>query len=81
MSPVGVCAEIGEADVTHFEAATDAEWFDGLVRLLSDADLRSRMGKAARAHSLQNYNVPMHAQRLADAIMQVSHQMDQQPCQ
>ena len=72
MSPVGVCAEIGEPGVTHFNARTDDEWFESLDRLLTDAALRKAMGEAGRRHSLENYSVPMHAMRLADVIRRVA---------
>lgn len=68
MSPVGVCAEIGEPGVTHFNAVTSEDWYNALARLLSDGELRKRMGEKGREHSLANYNVPMHAARLADLV-------------
>lgn len=38
-----------------FVAATDAEWEEKLERLITDADLRSRIGKAARETALARY--------------------------
>ena len=72
MSPVGVCAEIGEAGTTHFEAVTQEDWFGALERLLNDAALRNRMGEAGRQHALKSYGVSMHADALANAIKSVA---------
>ncbi|MFZ1702572.1 MAG: glycosyltransferase family 4 protein [Pyrinomonadaceae bacterium] len=72
MSPVGVCAEMGEADVTHIEALTDDDWFRALDRLLSDRDLRTKMGEAARQHSVEHYSVPVHAKALSEALRSVT---------
>ena len=68
MDPVGVCAEIGEPGITHFNARSDDEWFGSLDRLLSDRDLREKMGSAAREHSLRHYSFPEHVTLLADAL-------------
>ena len=35
-SPVGIVAGIGRPGVTHLEARSEEEWFDGLSRLLTD---------------------------------------------
>lgn len=72
MSPVGVCAEMGEAGVTHVEAVTEEDWFTALDRLLSDRKMRIKMGAAARHHSVEHYSVPVHAKSLADALRSVA---------
>ncbi|MGE3468470.1 MAG: glycosyltransferase [Pyrinomonadaceae bacterium] len=74
MSPVGVCAEMGEANVTHIEAATEEDWFGAVDRLLCDPTLRSTMGAAARRHSVEHYSVPVHAKALAEALRSVMGQ-------
>lgn len=71
MSPVGVCAEIGVAGSTHFNASTDDEWYDSLDKLLSDAKLRENMGSLARQHSVENYSVAPHAAKLAETLKRV----------
>jgi hypothetical protein len=48
VSPVGANREIVGDAITGFHAATGAEWVDRLDRLLADADLRRRLGAAAR---------------------------------
>jgi glycosyltransferase involved in cell wall biosynthesis len=68
MSPVGICAELGEPDVTHFNASTHEEWAAALGKLLSDADLRRSMGEAGRRHSLENYTLGKNAKKLAAAL-------------
>jgi glycosyltransferase involved in cell wall biosynthesis len=72
MSPVGVCAEIGEPDSTHFNAVTEDDWYCALDKLLTDEELRRRMGERGRAYSVQHYNVPMHAKTLAEALASIS---------
>lgn len=62
MSPVGICAEIGEPGITHFPAETDEDWYNPLLKLLADAELRDQMGKAGRRHSEQKF----HLDKLAD---------------
>ncbi len=43
MSPVGVCAEMGDVGKTHLNAETEEDWYNSLDRLLGDAGLRQRM--------------------------------------
>ena len=68
VTPVGVCAEMGEAGRTHFCARTPEEWRASLASLLSDARLRRRMGEAGREHALRHYTVPQQAEKLARAL-------------
>lgn len=72
MSPVGVCAEIGQDNVTHFNAVANEDWYNSLSRLIADPELRNRMGNAGRDLALANYTVPTHAQALADAMKRVA---------
>ncbi len=71
MSPIGVCAELGEPSVTHFNASTDDEWFYALDRLLSSPELRRSMGDAGRKHSLENYRLDQHANTLAYELKKI----------
>jgi glycosyltransferase involved in cell wall biosynthesis len=68
MTPIGVCAELGEVAKTHFIATTEDEWFESLDKLLSNPELRSRMGAAGREHSLAHYTVSKQADLLADVM-------------
>ncbi|MGH9956824.1 MAG: glycosyltransferase, partial [Pyrinomonadaceae bacterium] len=67
-TPVGACAEIGEPEVTHFFARNEDEWYTALSRLLSDENLRRRMGAAGRRHAVEHYPVATQAQKLADVL-------------
>jgi hypothetical protein len=44
MSPVGICAEMGESGRTHLNAETAEDWYNSLSQLLEDSELRRRMG-------------------------------------
>ncbi len=68
VTPVGICAEMGEPNVTHFMAATPVEWYDALARLLSSASLRRQMGTAGRRHALAHYALLPQVEKLADAL-------------
>ncbi|MDI1242932.1 MAG: glycosyltransferase family 4 protein [bacterium] len=68
MSPIGVCADIGEASTTHFNAASDEDWYNSLDKLLTDKNLRSAMGAAGRAHSVAMYDLEKYAAILADTL-------------
>ncbi|HRP00683.1 MAG TPA: glycosyltransferase, partial [Flavobacteriales bacterium] len=57
MSPVAVNSEIITDGVDGFLATTTDEWVEKLTRLVEDADLRRRMGEAARRTVEQRYSV------------------------
>lgn len=67
-SPVGAPAEIGEPGVTHLLASSPEEWSAALSRLLSDPDLRARMGAAGRRHAVDHHSLAGHAEILAGAL-------------
>jgi glycosyltransferase involved in cell wall biosynthesis len=68
MSPIGVGAEIGTNNVTHFNAVTTEDWYNSLKKLIGDSDLRKRMGAAGREYSLENYSLAVHTIALARVI-------------
>lgn len=68
MSPLGVCAEIGDPDSTHYNAVSDKDWYNALDKLLSDANLRAEMGKNGREYSLRHFTVSEHVDLLADTF-------------
>jgi glycosyltransferase involved in cell wall biosynthesis len=74
VTPVGACAEIGEAGVTHFCAGTLEEWKDSLSELINDKELRLRMGAAGRAHAQAHYTVAAQADKLAQALREAAGQ-------
>jgi glycosyltransferase involved in cell wall biosynthesis len=69
MSPVGVCATIGVRDETHFLATTNEEWLAALRRLLTDAELRRRMGQAGRRFAEEHHSLERAADLLATVCM------------
>jgi len=72
MSPVGICAEIGEPGVTHFNATNHDEWFAALEKLLMNPILRLRMGAAGREHCLREYQLSDQAQKLATVLFRAA---------
>ena len=56
-SPVGVNALITLHNETGFIADSNIEWKGYLKKLISDSQLRSKMGKAARDHIEKNYSL------------------------
>lgn len=67
-APVGAAADIGEAGVTHFLAATNQEWAKALELLLADPALRQSMGAAGRGHAVEHYSLSDQADKLAGAL-------------
>jgi glycosyltransferase involved in cell wall biosynthesis len=60
ISPVGMNTEIVEDGVTGYFATTTEEWQDRLERMICDAALRERMGRAARETVLTRYAHEVH---------------------
>lgn len=73
VSPIGVCAEIGEPGVTHFNAAGEEDWYNHLDKLLSDKALRTKMGENGRKYSLKNYTLASQADILAQTFFAARH--------
>ncbi|MEP6947055.1 MAG: glycosyltransferase, partial [Acidobacteriota bacterium] len=65
MTPVGVCAEIGDPGETHFNAQTPDEWYAALERLLIDPTARRTMGAEGRKFAEQNFDLNDQADKLA----------------
>ena len=63
-SPVGVNRQIVEHGVNGFLAETPEEWEQALQTLLSDANLRQRMGKAGRLKVEQQYCIQVTGPKL-----------------
>lgn len=77
VSPVGTCAEIGEAGRTHLAATSQEEWTAALSRLLADDEARRRMGEAGRRHAVEHYTVPIQADKLAQALREAAKSSDE----
>lgn len=73
MTPIGVCAEIGEEGKTHFNANNSEDWYNSLDALLSDASLRKSMGHEGRKHSLANYSLEHYSNILAESLIAVAN--------
>jgi glycosyltransferase involved in cell wall biosynthesis len=71
VSPVGANREIVGDGITGFHAATGAEWIERLDQLLADADLRRRLGAAARESVRLRYSAEAQAPRVAEVLRQV----------
>lgn len=70
VSPIGVCAEIGIDDKTHFSASSKEEWYDAIAKLLESFELRNEMGKEGRKYSLNHYSVPQQTEKIAETLHQ-----------
>ena len=68
MTPMGVCAMMGEAGTTHFNAVEPRDWYNAVDKLLSDKDLRLKMGAAARRHSVARYSLNDQVNKLEDVL-------------
>lgn len=68
LTPVGICAEIGIENKTHFAATTKEQWYDALAKLLESAELRKKMGENGRNFALEHYSLPQQADKIADTL-------------
>lgn len=71
VTPFGVTSEIGNSGETHFEAVSPEDWYDRLSRLISDAALRTEMGKKGRDYSLENFTLEKQAEIIAQTLRDV----------
>ena len=71
-SPVGVNREIVEHGVNGFLAKTEAEWSKALITLLSDEELRRRMGLAGRKKVEQQYSLQVYGPKVASLLYDVA---------
>ena len=72
ISPVGMNSEIIEEGVNGFLAATPEEWEEKLERLILDAGLRERLGRAARETVARRYSHDVHFPRWKQVFEQVA---------
>ena len=56
-SPVGANEQIISDGQTGLLARSKEEWTEAIVRLANDADLRAKMGSAARTVVLKDYSI------------------------
>ena len=67
-SPVGMNPDIVVPDVTGLLASSEDEWVAALERLLGDAVLRDRLGRAGRAHVDARFSLSRTAPLVAAAL-------------
>jgi glycosyltransferase involved in cell wall biosynthesis len=70
-SPVGVNREIIQHGENGLLATTEDEWVEALDHLLTDSDLRRRLGRAARRTVEDTYSAEVQAPRVADVFRDV----------
>lgn len=56
-SPVGIIADLGIENETHFNAVSDDDWYHYLDILLSDPGLRKDMGRMGRNYFKENFDL------------------------
>ncbi len=71
-SPVGANREIVVDGETGFLAGSPEEWERAIGRLLTDADLRSRMGLAGRRRVEERYAMPRVSNRIVSLFTEVA---------
>lgn len=72
VSPVGACATLGAAGCTHITAVTDDEWLQALASLITDTDMRGRIGRAGREYAARHYAIDQQADALAAIITETA---------
>lgn len=69
-SPVGANCDVVINDKTGFFATSELDWIEKLEQLLSDAELRQRLGEQGRLRVEFNYSLQKSALRLINLIQQ-----------
>jgi glycosyltransferase involved in cell wall biosynthesis len=73
-SPVGVNVKLVKESQGGLLAASPQEWWDALVKLVADGDLRRRMGQAGRREVEKKYCVEVIAPELLHLFREVAGQ-------
>ena len=68
VSPVGANRDLIETGANGFLAGPEDEWVETLDRLVSDDDLRARLGREARRTVEERFSAEVHAPRVAQVI-------------
>jgi glycosyltransferase involved in cell wall biosynthesis len=71
-TPVGAQRDVVADGVTGVLATTEQEWIDALERLASEADLRRRLGVAARARALERWDLATLAPRYVAWLLRLA---------
>ena len=67
-SPVGVNSEIVDEGINGYLASDTTQWKEAFTRLIEDAELRRKIGRAARERVVQKYSVQGNLPILLDAL-------------
>lgn len=73
-SPVGVNIKLVKESGAGFLAGNAQEWWDGLLKLVTDAELRRKMGAAGRREVERNYSVDVIAPELRNLFTEIAGQ-------
>jgi glycosyltransferase involved in cell wall biosynthesis len=71
-SPVGVNADIVRHGENGFLAATEGQWAEALAQLITQPDLRRRMGSAGRQRVQSEFSLQVLAPRLEKLLRSVA---------
>jgi len=71
VTPIGVCAELGEANISHFNAESAEDWYNALDKLLADKNLREEMGRNGRRFALRDFTVGQQCEKLENILKEV----------
>lgn len=71
-TPLGVNKKIVEHGVTGFLVENEHEWGLALEKLLSNPELRRKMGDAARIKIVQQYSIQVYGPKVADILYKIS---------
>jgi glycosyltransferase involved in cell wall biosynthesis len=71
VSPVGMNKDVLKKDIIGFSPKSHTEWFDALVTLRNDTDLRHQMGTAGRIVVENNYSLKQILPQLADIFRKI----------
>jgi glycosyltransferase involved in cell wall biosynthesis len=72
VSPVGANREIVADGITGMHAAAESDWVERLDLLLTDAELRHRLGRAAREAVRLRYSAESQVPRVAEILRSVA---------
>jgi glycosyltransferase involved in cell wall biosynthesis len=70
-SPVGMNRQVVRHEVNGLFASSDREWVVGLERLVTDVELRRRLGRDGRTTVLERYDLPVVSHRLIESLRTV----------
>ena len=70
-NPVGVHIEMVRNDETGYLTTTTQEWIDAIAKLSIDAELRQRLGAAARTQVETRYSVAVAAQTWIELLREI----------